>query len=185
MQNSFHCIAFEVRGMEGSSTGVAHYQDTQLLTQMIKLVMDYTAMINIHQATNLNRMFSTSQQITFMTWVVEGIINQDQPWQSRRPRTVVLSHGTDVYKVLTDIFHDEVLSLLVQADPVVSLTLKHYKAAMPFYDPTLPTPPSVCPLCIPNSAAPKRQNQQISLIYLDKYISIIIAAATLEFTSKK
>ena len=56
---------------------------------------------------------------------------------------------------------------------------------MPFYDPTLPTPPSVCPLCILYSAAPKRQNQQISLIYLDKYISIIVAAATLEFTSKK
>ena len=87
--------AFEVRGMDGSSTGVVHYQDTQLLTQMIKLIMDYTAMINTHKATNLNRMFSTSQQITFMTWVAEGIINPDQPWQSLRPRTVVLSQGSD------------------------------------------------------------------------------------------
>ena len=57
-------------------------------------------------------------------------------------------------QVLTDISHDEALSLLLQAGPVVSLTLKHYKAATPFllkqfgrfipeYDPTLPTPPDL------------------------------------------
>ena len=34
----------------------------------------------------MNRSFPSSSQISYMTWVAEGILNKDQPWQSWRPR---------------------------------------------------------------------------------------------------
>ena len=74
--------AFEVRGMDGSSTGVIHHEDPTLLTQMTKLITDYIGLQNAHQASKLNRCFSSTNQISFMTWVAEGIINNDHPWQN-------------------------------------------------------------------------------------------------------
>jgi hypothetical protein len=87
--------------MDGSSTGeedyendemfeviagVVHHEDPSQLTQMTKLIVDYIGLMNAHQATKLNRVFSRSGHISYMTWVVEGIINQDQPWQNWKPR---------------------------------------------------------------------------------------------------
>ena len=66
--------------------GVVHHEDPSLLTQMIKLIADYIGLLNAHQSTKLNRVFSSSGHISFMTWVAEGIINQDQPWQNWKPR---------------------------------------------------------------------------------------------------
>ena len=40
----------------------------------------------ITQASKLNRGFSADRQISYMTWVAEGILSQDQPWQSWKPR---------------------------------------------------------------------------------------------------
>ena len=88
--------AFEVRGMDGSSTGVIHHEDPTLLTQMAKLITDYIGLQNAHHAAKLNRTFSSSQQISFMTWLAEGIINNDQPWQSWRPRFLAL-RGSSVF----------------------------------------------------------------------------------------
>jgi len=82
--------AFEVRGMDGSSTGVVHHEDLSLLSEMIKLIGDYIGLLNAHQASKLNRVFSSSGHISYMTWVVEGIINQDQPWQNWKPRFLAL-----------------------------------------------------------------------------------------------
>jgi hypothetical protein len=67
-------------------TGVVHHEDPSQLTQMIKLIVDYIGLLNAHQATKLNRIFSSSRHISHMAWVVEGIINQDQPWQNWKPR---------------------------------------------------------------------------------------------------
>jgi hypothetical protein len=44
-------------------------------------------MIFLFQASKLNRGFSADRQISYMTWVAEGILNQDQPWQSWKPRS--------------------------------------------------------------------------------------------------
>ena len=88
--------AFEVRGMDGSSTGVIHHEEPTLLTQMAKLITDYIGLQNAHHAAKLNRTFSSSQQISFMTWVAEGIINNDQPWQSWKPKFLAL-RGSSVF----------------------------------------------------------------------------------------
>jgi len=87
--------AFEVRGMDGSNTGVVHNTDPSLLTHWIKLIGDYIALLNSHQATKLNRAFS-SCQISYMTWVAEGVLNKDQPWQSWRPRFLAL-RGSEIF----------------------------------------------------------------------------------------
>jgi len=89
--------AFEVRGMDGSNTGVVHMSDPSLLTHWIKLVGDYIALLNSHQATKLNRSLgSPTSQISYMTWVAEGVLNKDQPWQSWRPRFLAL-RGAQVF----------------------------------------------------------------------------------------
>ena len=82
--------------MDGSSTGVIHHEDPTLLTQMTKLISDYIGLQNAHQAAKLNRSFSSTNQISFMTWVAEGIINNDQPWQNWKPRFLAL-RGSSVY----------------------------------------------------------------------------------------
>ena len=55
--------AFEVRGMDGSSTGVIHHEDPVLLTQMTKLISDYIGLQNAHQAAKLNRSFPSTNQV--------------------------------------------------------------------------------------------------------------------------
>ena len=82
--------------MDGSSTGVIHHEDPTLLTQMAKLITDYIGLQNAHHAAKLNRTFASNQQISFMTWVAEGIINNDQPWQSWKPRFLAL-RGSSVF----------------------------------------------------------------------------------------
>jgi len=81
--------------MDGSNTGVVHNTDTSLLTHWVKLIADYVAMLNSQQAAKLNRKCSPTTQITYMTWVAEGVLNQDQPWQSWRPRFLAL-RGSEV-----------------------------------------------------------------------------------------
>lgn len=63
---------------------------------MTKLITDYIGLQNAHQAAKLNRSFSSTNQISFMTWVAEGVINNDQPWQNWRPRFLAL-RGSSVY----------------------------------------------------------------------------------------
>ena len=67
-----------------------------IILQMTKLITDYIGLQNAHQAAKLNRSFSSTNQISFMTWVAEGVINNDQPWQNWRPRFLAL-RGSSVY----------------------------------------------------------------------------------------
>eukprot|EP00095_Tigriopus_kingsejongensis_P005920 maker-scaffold825_size91437-snap-gene-0.16 protein:Tk05920 transcript:maker-scaffold825_size91437-snap-gene-0.16-mRNA-1 annotation:"gamma-1-syntrophin isoform x2" len=129
--------SFEVRGMNGSHTGVIQSQDLAVLSHWIKLISDYiTALTNIKafpvlelkessgpkavitgplhvddlqphtnvmsitwnpnqslplfQAAMLNRDFSSSEQLTYMGWVGEGVLNSNQPWQNWTPRFLAL-----------------------------------------------------------------------------------------------
>jgi len=88
--------AFEVRGMDGSSTGVVHNSDPCLLTQWLKLIADYIALLNSYQASKLNRSFAMEHQISYMSWVAEGILSKDQAWQNWKPRFLVLK-GAEVH----------------------------------------------------------------------------------------
>ncbi|XP_023333990.1 gamma-1-syntrophin [Eurytemora carolleeae] len=88
--------SFEVRGMDGSSTGVVHNTDPSLLTQWLKLIGDYISLLNSYQATKLNRSFPVENQISYMTWVAEGILSKDQAWQNWKPRFLVLK-GSEIF----------------------------------------------------------------------------------------
>jgi len=87
--------AFEVRGMDGSNTGVVQSTDPALLTHWIKLISDYIALFNTRHSNKLNRSFAQHQQISYMTWVVEGVLNQNQPWQNWKPKFLGL-RGSEV-----------------------------------------------------------------------------------------
>ncbi|CAG9855217.1 unnamed protein product [Phyllotreta striolata] len=87
--------AFEVRGLNGISTGIIHCDDSGILSQWLKYITD-----NIIGLTNLqmklyNRNFSVSDRIEYMGWVNEGVINNNHPWQNYKPRFFALK-GTDL-----------------------------------------------------------------------------------------
>ncbi|XP_022915624.1 gamma-1-syntrophin [Onthophagus taurus] len=87
--------AFEVRGLNGISTGIIHCDDSAILSQWLKFITD-----NIIGLTNLqmklyNRNFSVSDRIEYMGWVNEGVLNNNHPWQNYKPRFFALK-GTDL-----------------------------------------------------------------------------------------
>ncbi|KAG8225250.1 hypothetical protein J437_LFUL008787 [Ladona fulva] len=89
--------AFEVRGLDGSSTGVILCEDAAILTQWLKYITD-----NIIGLTNLqmklcNRNFARTDRIEYMGWVNEASPTKDnrRPWQSWQPRFLALK-GPDV-----------------------------------------------------------------------------------------
>lgn len=88
--------AFEVRGMNGSNTGVIHINDLAVLSHWIKLISDYIAALTNHKGAVFNRSFSEDQKISYMSWVAEGVLNRNQPWQNWKPKFFVL-RGSDVY----------------------------------------------------------------------------------------
>ncbi|XP_071544154.1 gamma-1-syntrophin isoform X2 [Panulirus ornatus] len=88
--------AFEVRGINGISTGVVHCQDAAMLSQWIKHITN-----NIIGLTNLqmklyNSSFPASEHVLYMGWVCEGVLNQNLPWQNWKPKFIALK-GTDIY----------------------------------------------------------------------------------------
>ena len=89
--------AFEVRGMNGSNTGVIHINDLAVLSHWIKLIGDYISALTNHKGAVLNRGFkSESEQITYMSWVAEGVLNRNQPWQNWKPKFFAL-RGSEVH----------------------------------------------------------------------------------------
>ncbi|XP_054268652.1 gamma-1-syntrophin-like isoform X2 [Macrosteles quadrilineatus] len=87
--------AFEVRGLNGSSTGVVHCDDAAILSQWLKYITDNIMGLTHLQMKLYNRNFPAAERIEYMGWVNEGILNNNQPWQSYRPRFLTLK-GTDV-----------------------------------------------------------------------------------------
>ncbi|XP_066155528.1 gamma-1-syntrophin isoform X2 [Euwallacea fornicatus] len=86
--------SFEVRGLNGISTGIIHCDDSGILSQWLKYIND-----NIIGLTNLqmklyNRNFSVSDRIEYMGWVNECVLNNNQPWQNYKPRFLALK-GSD------------------------------------------------------------------------------------------
>lgn len=82
--------SFEVRGMNGSHTGVVHSPDLAVLSHWIKLISDYIIALTNVKAALLNRQLSSNEQISYMGWVAEGVLNSNQPWQNWTPRFFAL-----------------------------------------------------------------------------------------------
>lgn len=87
--------AFEVRGLNGTTTGVIHLDDLAILSSWLKYITE-----NITGLTNLqmklyNRNFPVGERIEYMGWVNEGVLNSQISWQTYVPRFLVLK-GTEV-----------------------------------------------------------------------------------------
>ncbi|XP_067633981.1 gamma-2-syntrophin isoform X3 [Eurosta solidaginis] len=87
--------AFEVRGLNGASTGIIHCDDLAILSQWLKLITDNVVGLTHLQMKLYNRNFAVGERIEYMGWVNEGVINNNISWQSYKPRFLVLK-GTEV-----------------------------------------------------------------------------------------
>ncbi|XP_026467987.1 gamma-1-syntrophin-like [Ctenocephalides felis] len=87
--------AFEVRGLNGATTGVIYCDDLAILSQWLKYITDNIVGLTHLQMKLYNRNFVVGERIEYMGWVNEGIMNNNQPWQSYKPRFLTLK-GTDV-----------------------------------------------------------------------------------------
>ncbi|KDR23305.1 hypothetical protein L798_14067, partial [Zootermopsis nevadensis] len=87
--------AFEVRGLNGASTGIIHCDDAAILSQWLKYITDNIVGLTNLQMKLYNRNFPATERIEYMGWVNEGILNNNQPWQNYKPRFLTLK-GTDV-----------------------------------------------------------------------------------------
>lgn len=87
--------AFEVRGLNGISTGIIHCDDSAILSQWLKYIGDNIIGLTHLQMKLYNRNFSVSDRIEYMGWVNEGVLNNNHPWQNYKPRFFALK-GTDL-----------------------------------------------------------------------------------------
>ena len=124
--------SFEVRGMNGSNTGVIHVADLAVLSKWIKIISEYANALSSQKVVQSEPITIRSQnqtlqrdafnvalpptdQVTHLTWVAEGVLNRNQPWQNWRPKyfslrgdTVTIFEHPPVSKThLTCIFHSK------------------------------------------------------------------------------
>ncbi|CAH0592731.1 unnamed protein product [Chrysodeixis includens] len=88
--------AFEVRGARPHvTTGVIHAEDPAALSLWLKSISDNIVGLTNLQMKLFNRHFGVGERIEYMGWVHEGVLQAQQPWQTYRPKFLVLK-GTDV-----------------------------------------------------------------------------------------
>ncbi|XP_044740932.1 gamma-1-syntrophin [Chrysoperla carnea] len=87
--------SFEVRGLNGVSTGIIHCDDSAILSQWLKYITDNIVSLTHLQMKLYNRNFNQSDRIEYMGWVNESILTNKHPWQSYKPRFLTLK-GTDL-----------------------------------------------------------------------------------------
>ncbi|XP_014214536.1 gamma-1-syntrophin [Copidosoma floridanum] len=87
--------AFEVRGLNGARTGVIHCDDNAILSQWLKYISDNITSLTYLQMKLYNRNFGVGERIEYMGWVNEAVSNNNQMWQSYRPRFLALK-GPDL-----------------------------------------------------------------------------------------
>uniref|UniRef100_A0A8D8YVP5 Gamma-1-syntrophin n=2 Tax=Cacopsylla melanoneura TaxID=428564 RepID=A0A8D8YVP5_9HEMI len=88
--------AFEIRGLNGSKTGIIHCEDSAILSQWLKYINDNIMALSSLQIKLFNRNYQGGDRIEYMGWVNEGILNRNTSWQNYRPRFLVLK-GTEVF----------------------------------------------------------------------------------------
>ncbi|XP_018326975.1 gamma-1-syntrophin [Agrilus planipennis] len=87
--------AFEVRGLNGISTGIIHCDDSAVLSQWLKYITDNIIGLTHLQMKLYNRNFSITDRIEYMGWVNEGVVNNNHPWQNYKPKFFALK-GADL-----------------------------------------------------------------------------------------
>lgn len=87
--------AFEVRGLNGTSTGIVHCADSAVLSRWLKYITDNIVGLTRLQIKLYNRNFPCTERIEYMGWVNEAIPSGSLPWQTYKPRFLTLK-GTDV-----------------------------------------------------------------------------------------
>ncbi|XP_026680944.1 gamma-1-syntrophin-like [Diaphorina citri] len=88
--------AFEIRGLNGSKTGIIHCEDSAILSQWLKYVTDNIMALTNLQIKLFNRNLQGGERVEYMGWVNEGILNRNTSWQNYRPRFLCLK-GTEVF----------------------------------------------------------------------------------------
>ncbi|XP_063899815.1 gamma-1-syntrophin [Helicoverpa armigera] len=88
--------AFEVRGARPHlTTGIIHAEDPAALSNWLKSISDNIVGLTNLQMKLFNRQLGVGERIEYMGWVHEGVLAPQQPWQTYRPKFLVLK-GTDV-----------------------------------------------------------------------------------------
>ncbi|XP_073957256.1 syntrophin-like 2 isoform X2 [Choristoneura fumiferana] len=88
--------AFEVRGARPQvTTGVIHAEDPAALSHWLKSISNNIVGLTNLQMKLFNRQLGAGERIEYMGWVHEGVVSATQPWQTYRPKFLLLK-GTDV-----------------------------------------------------------------------------------------
>ncbi|KAL0268938.1 UNVERIFIED_CONTAM: hypothetical protein PYX00_010712 [Menopon gallinae] len=87
--------AFEVRGLNGASTGIIHCNDSGILSKWMKYITDNVVGLIHLQMKLYNRNFPYTERIEYMGWVNEGIATNSLPWQKYKPRFLTIK-GSDI-----------------------------------------------------------------------------------------
>ncbi|KHN77527.1 Gamma-1-syntrophin [Toxocara canis] len=87
--------AFEVRAVDGTSTGIIHCEDKKALDQWIKHIQNHISSLNYKSIKMSNKYLHKSEQITYIGWVSERLPEEhfEDPRQRWEPRFIILKGG--------------------------------------------------------------------------------------------
>ncbi|VIO89150.1 Uncharacterized protein BM_BM3655 [Brugia malayi] len=87
--------AFEVRAVDGSSTGIVHCEDKNTTEQWIKHIQSRITSLNYKSIKLSNKYLHKNEQITYIGWVSERLPEEHfkDPCQRWEPRFIILKGG--------------------------------------------------------------------------------------------
>uniref|UniRef100_A0A915PJX2 PDZ domain-containing protein n=1 Tax=Setaria digitata TaxID=48799 RepID=A0A915PJX2_9BILA len=87
--------AFEVRAVDGTSTGIVHCEDRNTLEQWIKYIQSRITSLNYKSIKLSNKYLHKNEQITYIGWVSERLPEEHfkDPCQRWEPRFIILKGG--------------------------------------------------------------------------------------------
>ncbi|EJD76531.1 gamma-1-syntrophin [Loa loa] len=87
--------AFEVRAVDGSSTGIVHCEDKKTMEQWFKHIQSRITSLNYKSIKLSNRYLHKNEQITYIGWVSERLPEEHfkDPRQRWEPRFIILKGG--------------------------------------------------------------------------------------------
>ncbi|CRK92898.1 CLUMA_CG006233, isoform A [Clunio marinus] len=106
--------AFEVRGLNASSTGVIHLDDLAILSSWLKYITDNVVGLTNLQMKLYNRNFAVDERIEYMGWVNESVLNSAISWQTYKPRFLVIK-GTEVF-----LFDNPPINIVMLGKPAIA-----------------------------------------------------------------
>ncbi|VDN51667.1 unnamed protein product [Dracunculus medinensis] len=87
--------AFEVRAVDGASTGIIHCEDKGTLDQWIKHIQNHITQLNQKSINLSNKYLHKNEQIIYIGWVSERLPEEhfEDPRQRWEPRFIILKGG--------------------------------------------------------------------------------------------